>query len=215
MLLISVVAISGCSGAGDEASSDQPAAAQQISESSFQVISPSFSEIRPRVRIPIENTCYGGHVSPPLDWTEAPADTKSFALLVEDIDHETGRWVLWVLYNIPADVTGLPSGIPTSTVVLPDGTTQGTNDHKNTGYNGPCPPPVIQSYTAYQYGRAAPKQPPHGYEFTVFALDADLGLPPGATNAELVSAMQGHILAKAVTLGKYTTPVDRKTFGTE
>ena len=212
LLLFTAVVLLACS--SDDAGSDQPAA-QQPAASGFQISSPNFTEIRPRIRIPIENTCYGDQVSPPLDWTNAPTDTKSFALSVADLDHSTGRWVLWVLYHIPADATGLAGGIPTSTDTLPDGTLQGTNDHKNIGYNGPCPPPVVQSYTAYQYGRAAPKQPPHTFEFTIFALDTELGLSPGATNAELVSAMEGHILAQAVTQGKYTTSVDRKIVGTE
>ena len=210
-LLLALVAW-GCSGAGDESASDPPAAAQQQSGTSFQVTSPDFTEIRPRRRIPIESTCYGAHVSPALDWSDAPAGTESFALLVEDIDHSTGRWVHWVLYDIPADATGLTGGVPTSTDVLPDGTTQGTNDDKNIGYNGPCPPPLVR---IYHYSHADPKIPPHRYEFTVYALDAELGLPPGTTKAELVSAMEGHILAQAVTMGKYTTPAGLKMFGDE
>ena len=98
----------GCSGADD---AGQPAAQQAVAEllstSGFRIDSPIFQEkVRPYVRIPEENTCYGENVSPTLEWTEAPEGTESFALVAEDADHHTGTWVLWVLYNIPPDVTG-------------------------------------------------------------------------------------------------------------
>ena len=201
-LLLAMVAW-GCTGTDDRGS--QPAAAQQAAEPSFQVSSPVFHEKGyPSARIPKKYSCYGESASPPLDWTEAPAGTRSLALVAEDVDHQTGVWVLWVLYDIPPDVVGLPEGISTSTEVLPDGTTQGTNDDKNIGYNGPCPPLNI---TAYRFRPAgAVGDPPHRYYFRLYALDTTLGLGPGVTKAELVSAMEGHILAEAETMGKLTTP---------
>ena len=66
----------GCSGAGD---ADQPAA--QSVASDFQVASPNFSQIRPRKRIPNDNTCHGANLSPPPNWSGAPEGTKSLALI--------------------------------------------------------------------------------------------------------------------------------------
>jgi len=204
--LLTVVVAWGCSGAGDESTSGQPAA-QQLSVSSLEVSSPNFQElVRPRKRIPHENTCYGGNTSPPLTWSGVPEGARSLALISEDADHHTGIWVHWVLYNIPPDATGLPEGISTSTDTLPDGTLQGTNDERHNGYTGPCPPPVVKRYDAYDYS-TKPVQAVHRYFFRVYALDAQLGLAPGATKAELLSAMEGHVLAQGETMGKASAAV--------
>ena len=205
MCLILALVVSGCSGSGDEPAPDQAAAAQQLSTSGFRIDSPKFQEkVRPFVRIPKENTCVEGNLSPPLTWAEAPEGTQSFALISEDVDHETGNWVHWVLYNIPADVTELPEGISTSTQVLPDGTTQGINDEDQIGYYGPCPPPNVILF--FSRSREA-FGPPHRYFFRLYALDSQLGLAPGATRDELAKAMEGHILGQANTMGKFTQPV--------
>ena len=203
-----VLAASACSSADD---ADQPAASQvadpnHLSTSGFRIDSPSFQEkVRPYVRIPLKHTCLEDNESPPFSWSETPAGTQSLALIAEDTDHHTGDWVHWVLYNIPAGTTELPEGISTSTAVLPDGTTQGSNDSKNLGYNGPCPPPNIQNYTS-------PNQlaidPPHRYYFRLYALDVELSLTAGSTKAQLLDAMEGHILAQANTMGKYTRPLE-------
>ena len=205
--LLLAVAAWGCSSSDD---ADQPAAAP-LASSDFQVASPNFSNIRPRVRIPDKHTCHGEDLSPPLAWSGAPAGTKSLALVAEDVDHETGVWVHWVLFNIPADVKELVEAIPTSTDALLDGTTQGTNDNKNIGYNGPCHPIKSRHYSY----RPLPfeENPPHRYYFRLYALDTTLGLAPGATKAELVSAMEGHVLAETETLGKNSPPLTLSTKG--
>ena len=195
-LLLGIV-IWGCSGSDN---GGRQAAAEQPSASSFQITSPNFTETRPRVRIPPRNTCYGDNLSPPLEWSGAPDGTNSFALIAEDIDHATGIWVHWVLFNIPGDVTELSEGIPTSTPELPDGTTQGTNDDKQPGYFGACPPRRVIPYSSVP----VQGEPAHRYYFRLYALDSEVGLEPGSTKAELVSAMEGHILAQAETVGKYT-----------
>ena len=195
-LLVALLAW-GCSGDDD---ADQPAAAQ-LSTSDFQVFSSNFTEIRPRRRIPNKHTCFGEDASPHLAWSGVPPGTKSLALIAENPEDTTGLWVHWVLYNIPAEVTGLPEGIPTTTDVLPDGTVQGVNDFKRVGYGGPCPPPNILIRT--QEGVTGGVQPPHSYYFRFYALDAKLGLPPGSTKTELEDAMKGHVLANAETIGKY------------
>ena len=192
---------------GGKAAAAQPAGAEELLTSGFRLDSPSFQQkVLPYVRIPKKNSCFEDNLSPPLEWTEAPEATVSFALIAEDLDHSTGTWVHWVLYNIPADVTVLDEGIPTTTAALPDGTTQGTNDDRQPGYQGPCTtlPVIGKAASDGWWDRKTP--PPHKYEFTLYALDSELGLAPGATKGELVSSMEGHILAAAKTMGKFKRP---------
>ena len=193
----------GCSSADD---GGQPAAALVASD--FQVVSPSFTEIRPRKRIPVENTCFGDNFSPPLTWSDAPPNTQSFALIADEPEHETGSWVHWVLYNIPAEATALAPGIPTSTDSLPDGTKQGRNDFKSIGYNGPCPPPTVLIYDTHYSRMDRENVPLRRYKFTLYALDAVLDLAAGATRDELTGAMEGHIVAQVETTGKYAAKLE-------
>ena len=193
-LLLASVAMA-CS---SDDSGDEPAAAAQVS--GFELMSPSFTEIRPKVRIPVQHTCYDKNTSPPLTWVGAPAGTQSFALTAEDIDHDPGVWVHWVLYNIPADATELAEGIPTTTDSLPDGTLQGVNDFRDIGYSGPCPSATVINF---EWFREAASEPAHKYHFRLYALDTKLELVPGKTKFDLLDAMEGHILAEANTTGKY------------
>jgi len=86
--------------------------------------------------IPRKHTCDGQDLSPPLAWADPPPGTKSFALVCDDPDAPAGTWVHWVLYGVPASVTSLPEGVrPAPT--LDDGSRQGTNDFRRTGYGGP------------------------------------------------------------------------------
>ena len=210
VLVLSLV-FSGCSSADEEPAQEQPEAAQLLA-SELRISSPHFTEIRPRVRIPPRHTCVGEDLSPPLSWSGVPPGTKSLALIADDPDNQTGLWVHWVLYNIPADVTALPEGIPTSTGLLPDGTKQGTNDHKKIGYEGPCPPAQKPPYPGARVSADSHQglrgDPAHRYFFKLYALDKVIGLAPGATRAELLSAMEGHILAQGQTVGKYLRPPD-------
>jgi Raf kinase inhibitor-like YbhB/YbcL family protein len=131
-------------------------------------------------------TCDGADVSPQLVWTEPPASTKAMALLVDDPDAPAGNWTHWVLWNLPATSRGLAEGV-SKTAKLADGSEQGMNDFRRTGYNGPCPPP----------GK------PHRYYFKLFALDGKLDLQAGAGKRELEAAMKGHILGHAEWMGRY------------
>ena len=158
------------------------------------------------MRVPKKNSCYGENISPPLEWKEVPEGTRSFAIIAEDLDYSTDRLTQWVAYNIPADVTALPEGVPTSTAVLPDGTTQGTNDKGQPGYEGICPAPIIRPYfvdgSRFQILRG-----PHRLEVRIYALDIELGLAPGVTKVDLEVAMEDHILGEAKTMGKFQPPV--------
>lgn len=136
--------------------------------------------------IPKKFTCDGPDASPKLNWTEPPAKTQSFALVVDDPDAPAGTWVHWVLFDLPADARELPEGVPKQEQ-LANGARQGRNDFGKVGYGGPCPPPGN----------------PHRYFFKLYALDAKLNLKAGATKAEAEGAMRGHILAHAEMIGKY------------
>ena len=196
---------SGCSSPEDDPQSGKAAA--QETEYSFQISSLSFTEIRPKKRIPRRNTCYGENLSPPLNWSGAPSETRSFALVVEDIDHHTGiPWVHWIIYDIPASVTEITEGVPTSTPELPDGSIQGLNDFKNIGYEGPCPIPVEIAYGGQHDRRAREEKTgagPHRYDFKLYALDTVLNLESGKTKSKLLEIIEGHILSEANWLGKY------------
>ncbi len=135
--------------------------------------------------IPARYTCKGEDVSPPLSWNDAPQGTKTFALIADDPDAPMGTWVHWVIYNIPASVKSLPEGVAPERK-LKDGTLQGLNDFRKIGYGGPCPPSGV-----------------HRYFFKLYALDTKLDLPAGATKAELLNVMKGHILAQAELMGKF------------
>ena len=136
--------------------------------------------------IPVKFTCDGPDVSPPLQWTNPPAGTKGFALIVDDRDAPGGIWVHWVLYGMTSAVLSLPEGIP-AREMIPGLGTQGINDFRKLGYGGPCPP----------------RGPAHRYLFHLYALDGELVLPPRKTKAELLKAIEGHVLGQKELLGRY------------
>ena len=149
----------------------------------FELTSDSF---KPGEAIPKKHTCDGSDASPPLAWTESPAGTQSFALICDDPDAPAGTWVHWVVWDVPPSARSLPEAVSPS-AKLEDGTRQGTNDFKKTGYGGPCPP------------RGAP----HRYFFKLYALDTVVGLAPGGSKAALEKGMQGHVLGQAELMGRY------------
>ena len=139
--------------------------------------------------IPKRYTCDGKDISPALQWSGLPEVTKSVALIVDDPDAPDPAapkmtWVHWVLYNIPPDASGLPEGVGSQD--LPEGTKEGLNDWKRTGYGGPCPP----------IGR-------HRYFHKLYALDIVLPALGKPTKKELEKAMEEHILSKAELVGTY------------
>jgi Raf kinase inhibitor-like YbhB/YbcL family protein len=139
--------------------------------------------------IPVAHTCEGKDTSPPLDWSGLPDGTGSLALIVDDPDAPDPKapkttWVHWILYDMPPTVTGLSAAIFAKD--LPQGTREGLNDWKRSGYGGPCPP----------VGR-------HRYFHKLYALDTLLGDLGAPTKAQLEKAMHGHVLARAELMGTY------------
>jgi Raf kinase inhibitor-like YbhB/YbcL family protein len=152
----------------------------------FELKSPAF---KAGEAIPREYTCDGRDAAPALAWSDAPAGTKSFALIVDDPDAPDPKapkmtYVHWVLYDIPATETSLPKGSKT-----PAAARDGKNDWKKTGYGGPCPP----------IGR-------HRYFFKLYALDALLGDLKTPAKQQLLDTMKGHVLARAELMGTYERP---------
>jgi Raf kinase inhibitor-like YbhB/YbcL family protein len=156
--------------------------AAMAKEKTMKLTTSSFQDSR----IPAKFTCNGAGISPQLAWSAPPAGTVSFALIVTDPDAPGQTFVHWVLYDLPADTRSLPEGV-SGLGQLADGSRQGRNDFGDLGYGGPCPPPG----------------PAHHYIFTLYALDAKLNLPVGATRAQVEAAMQGHILARGELIGLF------------
>lgn len=132
--------------------------------------------------LPAKYTCDGQSISPPIQWQNAPTNTKSFAIIYDDPDAPAGTWIHWVLYNLPVTTSSLAENITS----LPPGTKVGLNTSAQTQYDAPCPPSGT-----------------HRYIFHLYALDIILKLPENITSEQLKTAMQNHILATATLTGLY------------
>lgn len=143
----------------------------------FTLSSPAFESGQP---IPRRFTCEGDNLVPPLAWNNVPDRARSFALIVEDPDAPRGTFTHWIQWNIPGEARALDD----DSVGTP-----GKNDFQGTGYGGPCPPPQHR---------------PHRYYFHLYALDVPaLDLPPGAARPQLEAALEGHVVADGVLMGRF------------
>ncbi len=143
----------------------------------------------------VKYTCAAGPaaVSPDLHWMNPPRDTASFVLIVHDMEPRPRKGVddilHWMVWNIAPTATQIPEAVPNSTQQLPDGSmqTNGNPGQGNVGYRPPCPP----------------AGPSHHYAFELFAVDQKLDLPETATRADVLKAMDGHILGHAALIAPY------------
>jgi Raf kinase inhibitor-like YbhB/YbcL family protein len=150
----------------------------------FELMSPAF---RPGGHIPRKYTRDGENLSPPLEWHDAPAGTKSFALIVEDPDAPGGMFRHWALYNIDAHRERLPEGVGNGSKSQHIG--MGVNDFGHSHYDGPQPPK----------GHG-----PHHYHFKLAALDVEtLSQAAKASVEEVWQAARPHILAQTEIVGTY------------
>lgn len=155
-------------------------------EPSLEVKSTAFDD---QGEIPLRFTDYGHKISPDLAWSAGPDGTRSYAIVMDDPDAAPRLVNHWGIFNIPADVTALPQGLPTDpSLALPKGAAQTVNTLGRTGYFGPRPPAGDE---------------PHRYHFQVFALDTELELPPGSDREALLEAMQGHVVAHGRLVGSF------------
>jgi Raf kinase inhibitor-like YbhB/YbcL family protein len=161
----------------------------RASDHSLHVASPALIADQP---IPKQFTADGRNDSPPITWSNAPPETKSFAVVCEDPDAgNPPPFVHWVIYNIPAAADGLPQAVPFE----PDqpmpkeiaGATQGLSGFRRPFYRGPAPPS----------GKV------HHYHFIVYALDLEPNLKAGFTRADLLDAIKGHIVAQGELVATY------------
>lgn len=135
--------------------------------------------------IPKEYTCDGEDISPPLNISGVPTEARSLALIADDPDAPAGTWVHWVLYNLPPGTTELPENMPVDEKIQ-NGAKHGVTDFGRFGYGGPCPPSGT-----------------HRYYFKMYALDTLLNLSGRVSKADVIKAMQGHVLAEGQLMGRY------------
>jgi Raf kinase inhibitor-like YbhB/YbcL family protein len=142
--------------------------------------------------IPTDHTADGKNISPAIMWSNAPAATKSFALIMDDPDVPMPQpFVHWVLYKIPGTAKGIPENVPIDPATpMPSeiaGAVQGVSGFRRPIYRGPAPPP----------GKV------HNYHFTVYALDAELDLAPGLNKQLLLEAIKGHVIGQGQLVATY------------
>ena len=147
----------------------------------LRLSSPAFED---GAEIPRRHGYKSGNAPPPLEFSGVPDGCRSLALVVDDPDalKPAGRvWVHWTVWNMPPG-----AGRVGGDASLPGGAAEGLTDFGSTGYGGPAPPD----------GR-------HTYVFTLYALDAQLGLAAGSDRAALKAAVEGHVIERAVLTGTY------------
>ena len=147
----------------------------------FSISSPAFANGQ---RIPTKYTADGDDISPPLDWSDAPAGTRSFLLVVEDPDAPGGAFHHWGLYNLRS--RGVPEGFATGD--REDDILTAINDFGEAGYRGPAPP----------RGHGT-----HHYHFKVAALDATIDPPAWAKVPDVWRVAREHIIGEAELIGTY------------
>jgi Raf kinase inhibitor-like YbhB/YbcL family protein len=151
--------------------------------------------------LPAKFTCAAqppANTSPPLTWTDVPAGTQSFTIYVHDMDPRPAKGIedvlIWLTWNVPASAKSIAENVP-AVPELPDGSKQlvvaGRNGGPSRGYRSPCPPPG---------------NPPHHYAFELFALDIKLDVPPTAARADVMKAMDGHVIGHAVIITTFGRP---------
>jgi Raf kinase inhibitor-like YbhB/YbcL family protein len=169
---------------GDRAGQETTTEAQPAEQ--FSIATPAWENGE---AIPTEHTCDGENTSPPLEIGTPPEGAQSLALVMDDPDAPNPPFVHWLLWDVPADASEIPAGIPAGeTVEELDGAVQGANGTGELGYVGPCPPEG---------------DPQHTYLFELYALEEPLGLDPGATHDEVLAAVFPRALARARYVGQY------------
>jgi|SRR5260370_23988672 Raf kinase inhibitor-like YbhB/YbcL family protein len=156
--------------------------------SKFKLMSGVFSD---GGQIPTNISCADPNAaSPALSWSNPPSGATSFAIVMHDTDAAPQKGTMdvthWILWNIPANSTSVAANVKLDS--SPDGIAQGKNIRGVNGYQPPCPPPGAT---------------PHHYVFELYALDTKVDLPAGSTRADLLKAMDGHVIGKATTGGTF------------
>lgn len=162
---IAVLVLAGCSG---------PAPGTP-EETTMELTSETFGE---GGSIPVQHTCDGDNISPPLAWDDVPEGAAAFVLVVEDPD--AGGFVHWLLTDIPGDSRELPEGAGDA-IGMP-----GHNDFGLSGWGGPCPP-----------------SGEHRYVFTLYALSEPIQIEPDASSQAVREAIAHRLIGEAQLTGVY------------
>jgi Raf kinase inhibitor-like YbhB/YbcL family protein len=150
------------------------------------ITSPAFASLG---SIPLRFTREGANISPAIEWHDAPPETRSFALVVEDPDAPRGIFRHWVAYDIPASSTSLKEGDGSPE---PGTLRMGRNDFGISRYDGPQPPA----------GHG-----PHQYHFRLLALDvSELDVPAQSSATDVLAAAKPQCLAEAQIIGLFENP---------
>ena len=179
MLVLLIIALASCGASKQSANQmNGGAAVDNATIAKLTLTSDAFKDGQP---IPVQYTCDGKDQTPSLHWSDPPAGTKSFALVIDDPDAPSGTFRHWGVFDIPASARSIGGGQRIGSEVV--------NDFGKPGYGGPCPPK----------GHG-----PHHYHFKLFALDTStLGISPSAKVADVEQAAQKHVLAQGELIGTY------------
>jgi len=151
---------------------------QEVTAMKLTVTSTAFEH---NTQIPVEYTCQGKDINPPLKIEGIPGDAKSLVLIIDDPDAPMGTWDHWIVWNIPVTDTIEEDTVPG---------VEGLNDFKKHSYGGPCPPSGT-----------------HRYFFKVYALDKELDIGINSKKKDVEKAMEGHILAKGELIGLFSKSI--------
>lgn len=173
---LALVAMASCG--GSDRSNNGGAAVENATLTKLQLTSDAFQAGQP---IPTQFTCDGNDQTPTLHWSDPPAGTKSFALVIDDPDAPSGTYRHWGVFDIPASARSIGGSQKIGTEVA--------NDFGKAGYGGPCPPK----------GHG-----PHHYHFKLFALDTDkLEVSGDAKVVDVEKAAEKHALGQGELIGTY------------
>jgi Raf kinase inhibitor-like YbhB/YbcL family protein len=147
------------------------------SNSGMELTSPAFNNGE---AIPMQYTCKGENVSPPLNIINIPNEAKSLSLIMHDPDAPVGDFVHWLMWDIQPNTQALRANS------VPVGAVQGVTGFNKNQYGGPCPPEGTGT---------------HRYVFELYALDRSLNLPPNTSRDKLEEVMKGHIVEQTTLTG--------------
>lgn len=164
----------------------QQAPATPPPPSKFKLMTPAYGE---GSMIPTQFSCADPNAaSPELQWSNPPAAAQSFAVIMHDTDAAPQKNSMdvthWIFWTVPSSSSSVAGGVKPD--ASPDGIVQGKNIRNVNGYQPPCPPPGST---------------PHHYVFEIYALDTKLDLAAGSSRADLLNAMNGHVVGKASYFG--------------
>ena len=203
-------AVDTSGGEAADAPAEEAAPAPSLTQDVDASITFTSSVFNEKKRIPKKHTCTKisanvPNISPPIMWEGVPAEAVTLALIMDSQElPDNEEQVHWVMWNMPPDTTELTENVP-NTETLDNGAVQGTNGDGTIGYYGPCPPPIVPITFDTAGGanlRHQAQQSIQQYTFRLYALDTTLDLAAGSTKADLIAAIEGHVIAAGELVGE-------------